>query len=58
MSKNSNSGMTGGQKCFLGVVGLLVIDAIITNLFRLKNNKNVLKSYYGDKNKDSEDDNE
>lgn len=58
MSKNSNLGMTGGQKCFLGVVGLLVIDAIITNLFRLKNNKNVLKSYYGDKNKDSEDDNE
>lgn len=42
--KNNNNGMTGGQKCFLAVVGLLVVDGIVANFCRVKAHKNALKT--------------
>ena len=51
-NSNSNGGsMTGGQKCFLGVVGLLVLDGIVTNILKLKNNKNVIQACSTDEEK-------
>ena len=40
----NNNGMTGGQKCFLAVVGLLVVDGIFANFCRVKAHKNALKT--------------
>ena len=42
--KNNNNGMTGGQKCFLAVVGLLVADGIFANFCKVKAHKNALKT--------------
>lgn len=40
MTKNGTNGLSSGQKVFLGVVGMLVADSIITNIRRIKAQKN------------------
>lgn len=45
MAKNGTNGLTNGQKVFLGVVGMLVADSIITNILKLKSQKTYAKTY-------------
>ena len=45
--KNNNNGLTNGQKVFLGVVGMLVTESIITNILKVKAQKNYVNMVNG-----------
>lgn len=45
--KNNNNGLTNFQKVFLGVVGMLVADSIITNILKVKAQKNYVNMVNG-----------
>ena len=47
MKNNSNNGLTNGQKVFLGIVGMLVADSIITNILKVKSQKNYVNMVNG-----------
>jgi len=45
--KNNNNGLTNGQKVFLGLVGMLVTESIITNILKVKAQKNYVNMVNG-----------
>ena len=47
MAKNGTNGLSSGQKVFLGIVGMLVADSIVTNILRVKAQKNYVNMVNG-----------
>lgn len=47
MAKNGTNGLSSGQKVFLGIVGMLVADSIITNILKVKSQKNYVNMVNG-----------
>ena len=54
--KNNSNGLTNGQKVFLGIVGMLVADSIVTNILRVKAQKNYVNMVNGTTNSSEEED--
>ena len=46
-NNNGTNGLSSGQKVFLGIVGMLVADSIITNILKVKSQKNYVNMVNG-----------
>jgi len=46
-NNNGTNGLTNGQKVFLSIVGMLVADSIITNILKVKSQKNYVNMVNG-----------